>query len=620
VQWLRNAIVAIRGLRTIRLVRVLPGDVMRVEDTCNVWVIRSGDDAICIDFGSGAVLDRLEELGIRRITDVLVTHHHRDNVQGLARAVEAGARVWVPPVEQDLIAGVDEHWRRYRPETDYDVRDHRFSLLEPVAIAGVVDEYRTRDYGGIQVYALPTPGHTIGSVTYLAELGGRKIAFTGDLLYAPGKVWSVAATQWSYGGVEGQASTRLSCAVLARHQPDLLLPSHGEPMDDPSAALEATREALAPLITMRRGGVPLSVDHWLDNPWEELSPHLLRNRTSIATSFAVLSDTGGALIIDWGYDLWLGTPIGVDRAGLRPLLQSIEALRRNHGVERVEAVATTHYHDDHVAGINLLREVEGTEVWAPANVAPILEQPGRYDLPCLWFDPVPVDRVLELGQPFAWHEYEVTAHALPGHTLYAAALELEVDGTRVLATGDQQGGGAGDEPDVLNYQYRNRFRIDDYVESGELYARLKPQLLLTGHWAPRRVSDAYLAALLAEGKRLAELHRELLPLDDVDFGAEGFGARIVPYRSVVTAGESLVLEVEVRNPFARVETAAVELTLPAGWQVTPPRGELELPPHGAGSLTFEVRPEAVGSALVAADLTVGSVRFGQHAQALVDVR
>jgi glyoxylase-like metal-dependent hydrolase (beta-lactamase superfamily II) len=592
---------------------------MRVEDTCNVWVIRSGDDAICIDFGSGEVLDRLDELEIGRITDVLVTHHHRDNVQGIARAVEAGARVWVPPVEQDLLARVDEHWRRYRPDTDYDVRDHRFSLLEPVGIAGVVDEYRRRDYGGIEIYTLPTPGHTIGSVTYLADLGGRRVAFTGDLLYAPGKVWSLAATQWSYGGVEGQASTRLSCGVLARHEPDVLLPSHGEPMDDPAAALDATREALTPLITMRRGGIPLAVDHWLDNPWEELSAHLLRNRTSIATSFAVLSDSGGALIVDWGYDLWLGTPIGVDRAGLRPLLESIGALRRNHGVERIEAVVMTHYHDDHIAGINLLRDVEGTEVWAPANVAPILEQPGLYDLPCLWFEPVPVDRVLELGQPFAWHEYEVTAYPLPGHTLYAAALELEVDGTRVLATGDQQGGGDGAEPDVLNYQYRNRFQIDDYVASAELYARLKPELLLSGHWAPRRVDDSYLAQLLTDGKRLAELHRELLPLEDVDFGAEGFGARIVPYRSTVPAGGSLALEVEVRNPFDREETATVELVVPAGWEVTPARGQVLLAPHESGSMRFDLRPDLGGSAVVAADLTVGDVRFGQQAQALVDV-
>src|SRR6185312_2131935 len=231
------------------------------------------------------------------------------------------------------------------------------------------------------------------------------------------------------------------------------------------------------------------------------------------------------------------------------------------------------YHDDHVAGINLLRAVEGTEVWSPANVAPILERPEELDLPCLWHEPVPVDRVLALGEPLAWREHELTAHAQPGHTLYAAALQVEVDGSRVLVIGDQQGGGADPGRDILNYQYRNRFRIDDYVASAELYRRLRPDVLLGGHWLPREVTDAYLDQLLADGRELAVLHRELLPLDDVDFGAEGFGARIAPYRVRVPAGGEVELRVQVRNPFDRVETAVVRLVLPAGWHSDPEQRE-----------------------------------------------
>ena len=72
--------------------------------------------------------------------------------------------------------------------------------------------------------------------------------------------------------------------------------------------------------------------------------------------------------------------------------------------------------------------------------------------------------MLPLEQPFAWHEYELTPYPLPGHTLYAAAILFEVDGRRVLATGDQQADGRADGPRaVLNYQYRNRFRIGDFV-------------------------------------------------------------------------------------------------------------------------------------------------------------
>jgi len=40
------------------------------------------------------------------------------------------------------------------------------------------------------------------------------------------------------------------------------------------------------------------------------------------------------------------------------------------------------------AGLNLLRRERGTQIWIPENSAPILHQPSRYNLPCLWFDSV----------------------------------------------------------------------------------------------------------------------------------------------------------------------------------------------------------------------------------------
>ncbi|HVV56988.1 MAG TPA: MBL fold metallo-hydrolase [Gaiellaceae bacterium] len=599
---------------------MVPADVTRVRDTCNVWAIRTAAGAVCVDFGSGAVLDRLDELGIERITDVLVTHHHRDGVQGLQRAVDHGARIWAPPMERELLERAGELWPHRRPENDYVLRQERFSPLASVELAGTVDEYRWRDYGGLEVYALPTPGHTMGSVTYLVRLDGRLLAFSGDLIHSPGKVWSLAATQWTYTGVEGQASTVLSCLVLARRGADLLLPAHGDAVERPAEALGETAARLRRLLELRRGASePWNFEAWLDEPWQELSPHLLRNRTSEATAYALLSESGAALLFDWGYDQWTGWPYGGERAATRPLLTSIEALKRR-GVERIETVVTTHYHDDHVAGLNLLRNVEGAEVWSPANVAPILEHPEELDLPCLWHDPIPVDRVLPLGEPVAWREYELTAHSQPGHTLYAAALEVEVDGRRVLVIGDQQGGGGDTVPDVLNYQYRNRFRIDDYVASAELYRRLRPDLLLGGHWPPREVTGEYLDRLLADGRELAELHRQLLPLDEVDFGAEGFGARIAPYRSRVAAGDELELRVHVRNPFDRIETAVVRLVLPDGWRSDPERREQSVPPLGEATLTFRVvaagPPRRVP---VAADLTVGDTPFGQQAEALVTV-
>jgi glyoxylase-like metal-dependent hydrolase (beta-lactamase superfamily II) len=609
---------------------LIGSDVYLFEDTCNVYLLRHGREAVLVDFGSGDVLDHLADFGVDRVTDVLVTHHHRDQVQGLARAAAEGIRIWVPPVEVDLIAGVDEHWRTRPLDNDYDVRQDRFSLLRQVPVTGTVAEYRTRRHGAVDVHTLPTPGHTVGSVSYLVEHGGRRLAFVGDLIHGEGRVWSLAATQWAYTGIspnagrEGVAATVLSCMQLLDHRPEMLLPSHGEPVTDPPAAVARLRPRMQQLLDMHRRE-PWNPEQLLERPWKQVTGHLLRNTTSMANSYALLSESGSALLIDFGYDLSTGLAAGADRSSRRPLLASIEALRRDHGVDRVEVALPTHYHDDHVAGFNLLREVHGTEVWSPAHIAPVLTSPERYDLPCLWYDPIPVDRELLLNAPVTWREYEIGVHDLPGHTLYAAAYSFTADGRRVIATGDQQTTEwePGLRPEILNYQYRNRFRIDDFTRSAELYRALRPELMISGHWFPFEVSDAYLDMLLDKGRELAELHRALLP-EGIDFDAEGFGARISPYRSGVAPGGKTVLDVEIRNPFPSGETAEVHLALPPGWSAEPPSARLEVPGHRYATATFVVAvPDDAPPAArqrVAADLTVGRMRFGQQAEALVSVR
>lgn len=191
----------------------------------------------------------------------------------------------------------------------------------------------------------------------------------------------------------------------------------------------------------------------------------------------------------------------------------------------------------------------------------------------------------------------------------------------MLATGDQQttGVAAGEKP-VLNYQYRNRYRVGDFERSAELHRRLRPDLLISGHWPFQRVTEEYLDRLEKDGRRLDELHRELLPAE-VDFGAEGFGARIEPYRALAERGGTLELDVVVRNPYDRPERAVVRLVVPTGWSEPEPR-EVELAPLGEGVVRFALDLTGiapVARARVGADLTVGGTPFGQQAEALVDV-
>ncbi|MFF1572209.1 MBL fold metallo-hydrolase [Leifsonia sp. NPDC058292] len=604
---------------------VAPG-VHRFADTCNVYVVTApGADGsvrgIAIDFGSGDVLDHLSELGIDTLDAVLMTHHHRDQGQGLPRAVAAGIPIWVPPVEQDLFARVDEMWSARALYNDYNLRQDRFSLLEPVPIAGVVPEYRAARFGAVTVRTIPTPGHTMGSVTYLVERGDALLAFTGDLIYAPGKVWSLAATQWSYTENEGPAMATLSCHILSDENPSVLLPSHGEPMPDAVSALRLLAERMQGYVDSRR------IDPWdlrerLERPFIRLTEHLLLNRTANSCSYVLLSDSGAALFIDYGYDMSTGWPAGTDRASRRPWLASLPALKRDFGVTSVEVVLGTHYHDDHIAGLNLLRDVEGTEVWLPEHVAPIMADPMRTDLPCQWFEPIPADRVLELGATVDWREYSITTHDLPGHTLYAAAFEFEVDGVRVLATGDQQtaDGRLGVRREILNYQYRNRFRRDDFVQSAALYRRVAPGLMVTGHWSGREVDDDYLELLTLQGAELADIHRGLLPDGDLEPAADGNIALIEPFFQRTVPGATVEYTVVVANPYTEAKDVLVRLTLPDGWDAVP---EARVPVAAGATeripFAVTVGPCPGKRQRLAADIAFGTTRLGQLGDAVVDV-
>ena len=586
------------------------------EDTCNVYVIKTGKKAVLIDFGDGNVLQHLGSIGVDNVSDILITHHHRDQVQGLHIAVQEGIRIWVPHTEQDLFHHIDEHWKARAITNNYNMRQDRFSLLQSVPVYGSLKDYSSHVINGIAFTIIPTPGHTVGSITVIAEIEGKRTAFTGDLIYGPGKVWSLSATQWTYNGGEGIALSVLSLLDIKDRTPDLLLPSHGQLMEHPSDAIDLLIGRLVKLMNQRNHNPRLL--KLRENPYEEITPHLLFNKTSMSNAYVILSKSGKALFIDFGYDFIGGIAAGSDRASRRPWLYTLSKLKEQYGVEKIDVVIPTHYHDDHVAGLNLLRDIEGTEIWCSENFSHVLENPEKFNLPCLWYDPIPVNRQLPLKQKIKWEEYEFTLYEQPGHTLYAAVIEFIIDGKRVLAIGDQYQG----EDGQFNYVYQNQFRIWDYIDSAKLYRELQPDLLISGHWEPIVVTEEFLQLIEEKGKVLEQLHRDLLPLDELDLGADGFGAIIHPYQTVVQTGDTFSVTVEIKNPFYEEKEVLAKMITPTNWQVDNSDFKAKLTSmetiQFTASMTVPIETQGYRER-IAVDLTIGEHHFGQHAEALVTI-
>ena len=73
-----------------------------LRDTCNVYVLKDGNRALLIDFGSGHVMDLLGQIGVSRVEAILHTHHHRDQCQGDSRAAAERIPIAVPEHERYL--------------------------------------------------------------------------------------------------------------------------------------------------------------------------------------------------------------------------------------------------------------------------------------------------------------------------------------------------------------------------------------------------------------------------------------------------------------------------------------------------------------------------------------
>jgi hydroxyacylglutathione hydrolase len=105
---------------------------------------------------AGAILAALKARGWT-LTDIFITHHHEDHVEGIPLLVEAfGAKVTGPRAEMEKIEGLD-------------------AQVEPGDTVAL---------GATSFAVLAAPGHTLGHIVYYDAAGGH--LFTGDALFSLG--------------------------------------------------------------------------------------------------------------------------------------------------------------------------------------------------------------------------------------------------------------------------------------------------------------------------------------------------------------------------------------------------------------------------------------------------
>ncbi len=585
------------------------------RDTCNVYVVKSGDEAVLIDFGAGDVLAKLPDIGVKKAAWVLHTHYHRDQCQGDEVLSGLGIKLAVPAEQRKFFEDPKVFWNDVKIYHNYSSALDFFLPTRTIKVDKAIRPGETFEWSGLRFETLACAGPTRQpGLIYLVHIDGKKAAFTGDLIHSPGKIWSFADLQWQYISLVGQEAAVKSMDAVRKATPDLLLPSHGVVMNKPNAALSEAIENLQEvidLLTMNK----YAGKHPLSNG--TIFPHIFHGKTS----FVIVSDSGHALFYD-------------NRYKGNQLAELIKQLERDLGLKQVDMIVVSHYHDDHVGGIPDLMEKCGAKLWAHESFVDIIENPLHYSIPCLGIgiypnEPGPkVDRVLKENETFEWEGYEFTVFHFPGQTEYHAGMYAEIDGHRMLFTGDCTYRPApGTILHGANFNPRNYVRLGKgtgYLKCAELMRKWDPDMLMSAHFGAIPVDEKRIDEYYQWAKKLEPAFRKLVARENPNFGVDTNWASFYPYRVLAEAGETVTTEVRIRNHSDHATTATVAPILPEGWGSKPAERTIKVGPKKAGAAKFRLTiPDGDPLPLrtvITANVVFDGTNFGELADMVIDSR
>ncbi len=198
------------------------------------YLVWDGEAGLLVDTGTGlggdAWLANVREVcGDLPPFGALVTHYHADHAGGAATALRAGLDVYTGERTALALASGDE-------ETTQVARARRAGVypedyrLEPAEGVRTLPDFSRLAIGSIQVTAIEAPGHCDGHLVFLVETAEERSLFSGDVLFAGGRVSLQAIPDCR---LDLYADTVIGLAEL---RVDALFPGHGEPVLSGAAA------------------------------------------------------------------------------------------------------------------------------------------------------------------------------------------------------------------------------------------------------------------------------------------------------------------------------------------------------------------------------------------------
>lgn len=573
---------------------IAPGLVLDAGPINGVSIHREGQALVL--YGGG-------ERGLPEADLVLFTHHRRDVVDAGRALVEAGARAVAPAAEVGLFTDVEGLWSDFREARfhDYDQQTTKI-LVRALPVSRAVSGGETVDWHDLAFRVLDTPGYTRGAVSYVVDVEGVTVAFTGDLIHGDGQLFDLYSLQDKvpgsrFGGYHGFLA-RLpdvldSLDRVLAHDPDVLVPARGPVIRDPVAAVDRLRtrsRAVYESFLFTDGLRWYSGDEAFERKARrvlgetaqvatlgeaELREELPEWLTPIRNTRLIRSADGSGFVLDCGS----GT-----------ILEELMRLRDIGELASLDHVWITHYHDDHTQMVPDLVEEFGSTVYAVQEMVEVLERPQAFRLPAATDRPIPVSARLGRGATWRWKEFQIEASYFPGQTRYHQGLLVTHDsGESVFFVGDSFG-----PTGVDDYCPQNRVFLHEgmgFFDCLEQIRRLpEGTWLVNQHIEPAfRFSPEQIDRIEATLRERIGLLRDLVPWDDPNDGLDEGWARFRPYGTATRPGERVQAEVVLMNHAPEPREMAVRVRSPLGWSVRGPAWtRLRIPPGQEGVARVEL--------------------------------
>jgi glyoxylase-like metal-dependent hydrolase (beta-lactamase superfamily II) len=576
-----------------------------------------------------------DPLGRRPAPDmVLLTEARRDVTWAARGLAQRGTKVVAPEKEAALLTHPEKFWAELREKRFHDYAQQTTKIpVEPIPVSRAVKGGEILPWADLFIRVLDTPGYTRGAVSYLVELEGQKVAFTGDLIRDGGKLQDLfslqdAIPEAKIGGYHGWAGRlgelMVSLDRIAAERPDLLVPLRGPVLRNPAAAIgrlqSRIRAAYANYLSIDALRWYFKDDHIRAKARRVLGPDARIDWMPMAETLAlpelIIPISNSRLILATDHSGFL-----VDCGGAG-IIDELRKLRVGGKLTSVEHVFVTHYHDDHTDALPALVAEFGAKVHACGTLVELIERPGDFRLPCLTRNATAVTAKHRDRDAWQWKGYQFTIFDYPGQTLHHNALLVERSGSwSAFFVGD-----SFTPSGIDDYCLQNR----NFLHEGQGFFRCLDQLeklpagclILNQHVEPAfRFSPAQMQYLRETLRKRIPLLTELLPFDDPNYGLDESWAVLHPYWMALRPGQSAQLALRITNHSARERTFRAAVRAPEGFQIT--GGKLvRIAPHTDGMFPITVEVPAGGAPglhVLVADVGWDDAEFREWTEAVLEV-